>query len=156
MNNNFNQLKLKKELLENISKLNFTEMTAIQEESIPHSLEGKDLIAQAKTGSGKTIAFCLPILNKLEVKRFTIQAMILAPTRELANQIALQMQELARFTHNIKVTTLCGGVAYKPQVHSLSHKAHIIIGTPGRILKHLSEDTFEYHNINTLNTVSFF
>jgi len=92
----------------------------------------------------------LPILNKLDVKRFTIQTIILAPTRELANQIAVEMKKLARFAHNIKVTTLCGGMPYKPQVHSLSHKAHIIIGTPGRILKHLSDNTFEVNNINTL------
>ena len=150
MNKNFTELNLKKELIQNLDNLDYKIMTPIQSESLPISLDNNDLIAKAKTGSGKTIAFCLPILNKLDVKRFTIQTIILAPTRELANQIAVEMKKLARFAHNIKVTTLCGGMPYKPQVHSLSHKAHIIIGTPGRILKHLSDETFEVTNINTL------
>jgi ATP-independent RNA helicase DbpA len=125
-------------------------MTPIQEESLPITLQNKDLIAQAKTGSGKTIAFSLVLLNKLVVKNFTIQSIVLAPTRELANQIASELKQLAKFAHNIKITTLCGGMPYKPQVHSLSHKAHIVIGTPGRILKHLEENSFDPKDINTL------
>jgi ATP-independent RNA helicase DbpA len=125
-------------------------MTPIQEESLPITLQNKDLIAQANTGSGKTIAFSLVLLNKLIVKNFTIQSIVLAPTRELANQIASELKQLAKFAHNIKITTLCGGMPYKPQVHSLSHKAHIVIGTPGRILKHLEENSFDPKDINTL------
>ena len=150
MQSSFSNLAICKDMLNNLNKLNYTTMTAIQEQSIPLALEGNDIIAKAKTGSGKTLAFCLPILNKLDVKNFSIQAIILAPTRELANQISDQMKKLARFKHNIKVTTLCGGMSYKPQVHSLSHKAHIIIGTPGRILKHLGDGNFEVDDINTL------
>jgi ATP-independent RNA helicase DbpA len=150
MNKKFDQLNLHKDLIQNLNNLNYTTMTPIQELSLPISLQNNDLIAKAKTGSGKTIAFCLPILNKLEIKHFAIQSIVLTPTRELANQIAQEMKKLARFAHNIKITTLCGGMPYKPQVHSLFHKAHIVIGTPGRILKHLSEDTFETHNITTL------
>ena len=150
MQTSFKSLNLKKEILNNLNNLNYLKMTPIQEKSLPFTLDNKDLVAKAKTGSGKTIAFCLPILNKLNVQNFSIQAIILAPTRELANQIASQMQKLARFQHNIKITTLCGGMPYKPQVHSLSHQAHIVIGTPGRILKHLSEDTFSTKNIQTL------
>jgi len=150
MQTSFSNLAISKDMLSNLTKLNYTSMSAIQEQSLPIALENHDLIAKAKTGSGKTLAFCIPILNKLDVKNFSIQAMILAPTRELANQIADEMKKLARFKHNIKVTTLCGGMPYKPQVHSLSHKAHIVIGTPGRILKHLSEETFEITDINTL------
>lgn len=150
MNTSFKSLDIKKDLLLNLENLNYTKMTPIQAKSLPFTLDNKDLVAKAKTGSGKTIAFCLPILNKLDVKNFSIQAIILAPTRELANQISDEMKKLARFAHNIKVLTLCGGMPYRPQVHSLSHKAHIIIGTPGRILKHLSEDNFSCENINTL------
>ncbi len=147
---NFENLPLKKEIISNLKRLNFTSMTPIQQQSLPYTLQGKDIIAQAQTGSGKTIAFSLAVLNKLDIKHFRIQTLILAPTRELANQIAKEMKLLAKFTHNIKITTLCGGVPYKPQVHSLSHQAHIIIGTAGRILKHLTEKTFDPSNITTL------
>jgi ATP-independent RNA helicase DbpA len=141
---------LNPDLLKTLNRFGFENMTPIQEESLPITLQNKDLIAQAKTGSGKTIAFSLVLLNKLVVKNFTIQSIVLAPTRELANQIASELKQLAKFAHNIKITTLCGGMPYKPQVHSLSHKAHIVIGTPGRILKHLEENSFDPKDINTL------
>jgi len=149
--NNFTTLKnLQPELLEQILKFGFPSMSEIQEKSLPYSLNGEDVIAKAKTGSGKTLAFGIPILNKLNIPNFAIQTMILAPTRELANQISEELKQLAKFKHNIKILTLCGGVPYGPQVHSLSHKAHIIVGTPGRILKHLKEDNFSPNQINTL------
>lgn len=148
--NKFSVLPIKKDLLQNLEKLQFTQMTAIQKESLPLSLQGNDIIAKAKTGSGKTIAFGLVMLNKLQVKKFRIQSMVLCPTRELANQVADQLRDLAKAFHNVKITTLCGGMPYKPQVHSLSHQAHIIVGTPGRILKHLQEDSFDPNNIDTL------
>jgi ATP-independent RNA helicase DbpA len=147
----FSTLKnLNPDLLKTLNRFGFENMTPIQEKSLPITLQNKDLIAQAKTGSGKTIAFSLVLLNKLVVKNFTIQSIVLAPTRELANQIASELKQLAKFAHNIKITTLCGGMPYKPQVHSLSHKAHIVIGTPGRILKHLEENSFDPKDINTL------
>lgn len=148
--NDFNKLDLNKDILKNLEDLKFTQMTEIQKMSLPYALQKKDIIAQAKTGSGKTLAFCLPILQNLNVKQFDIQAILLAPTRELANQISSQMIKLARFTHNVKILTLCGGMPYKPQVHSLGHKAHIIIGTPGRILKHLEDDNLSTTLISTL------
>ncbi len=151
MNNSFDSLKsLDGELLKTLQKFGFSYMTEIQEKSLPFSLNGKDIIGKAKTGSGKTIAFSLPILNKLDVKKFDFQMIILAPTRELANQISDELKQLAKFQHNIKILTLCGGVPYNPQVHSLRHKAHIIVGTPGRILKHLQNDNFSPKGINTL------
>jgi ATP-independent RNA helicase DbpA len=113
-------------------------------------LENEDLIARAKTGSGKTASFGIALLSKLKVEKFRIQSMVLCPTRELANQVANELKLIARFKHNIKIITLCGGVSYKPQVHSLSHQAHIIVGTPGRILKHLEEDSFKTVDIDTL------
>ena len=149
-NNQFNNLQLNKLLIENLNRLGYIKMTPIQEQSLPLTLEGNDIIAQAQTGSGKTVAFSLVILNKLNIEKFAIQSLILCPTRELANQVATEMKKLAKFKHNIKITTLCGGMPYKPQVHSLSHQAHIIVGTPGRVLKHLSEDTFSTENINSL------
>ena len=118
--------------------------------ALPHTLENKDLIAKAKTGSGKTATFGITLINKLNVKRFRIQSMVLCPTRELADQVAKELRDIAKCTHNVKITTLCGGMAYKPQVHSLSHQAHIIVGTPGRILKHLQENSFKADEIESL------
>lgn len=146
----FKFLNLKKELLKSLESMNFHTMTPVQEMSLDHSLSGKDIIVKAKTGSGKTVAFGLPVLQKLNVKRFRIQSMILTPTRELANQVANELKKLASTTHNIKIITLCGGMPYRPQVHSLSHQAHIIVGTPGRILKHLEEDSFDPSEIEIL------
>ena len=125
-------------------------MTEIQAKTLPPVLDNKDVIAQAKTGSGKTVAFSIPIVNKLDVKRFRIQSIVLAPTRELANQIAVEIRKLSRHIHNVKVLTLCGGVAYRPQVTSLFHGAHIIVGTPGRILKHINEENIDLNDVNTL------
>jgi len=137
-------------MLKNLHSLGYDTMTPIQEKSLPHSLKNKDLIAKAKTGSGKTASFGIPLLTKLNVKRFRIQSLILCPTRELADQVATELRRLARFTHNIKILTLCGGVPFGPQAHSLSHKAHIIVGTPGRILKHLQEENISFDDVDTL------
>ena len=130
--------------------MGYTKLTAIQEKSLPLSLDNKDLIAQAKTGSGKTVSFCIPILNKINIKNFRIQSLILAPTRELANQIAQELRKLSRHIHNLKVLTLCGGMPFKPQALSLSHGCHIVVGTPGRVLKHIEEENISLENINTI------
>lgn len=149
-NTNFTKLNLSKQNIQNLLSLGFVQMTPIQEKSLPDILIGRDIIAQAKTGSGKTVAFGLGTLNNLDVKRFRIQSIILSPTRELAAQIAKTIKKLARYQHNVKILTLTGGVPYKPQVHSLSHGAHIIVGTPGRVLKHLQNNNLVTDNINTL------
>lgn len=125
-------------------------MTPIQAKSLPQILAGKDLIAQAKTGSGKTAAFGLGVLQNLNVKRFRVQAMVLCPTRELADQVAKEIRKLARGIHNIKVLTLCGGLPMGPQIGSLEHGAHIIVGTPGRILDHLDRGRIDLSELNTL------
>lgn len=108
-------------------------MTPIQAQSLPMMLAGKDVIGQGKTGSGKTAAFGLSLLNNLNVKRFRVQTLVLCPTRELADQVAKEIRKLARAIHNIKVLTLCGGMPMGPQIGSLEHGAHILVGTPGRI-----------------------
>ena len=145
----FSELNLSKEFLQNLDSLEYKTLTLIQEKTIPDALQNKDLIAKAKTGSGKTVAFGLPIVNKLKAKEFKIQALILAPTRELANQIAQNLRNLSRHIHNVKVLTLCGGVPFKPQVVSLQHNAHIVVATPGRVLKHIKEKNINLENINT-------
>ena len=146
----FSNLKLSKEMLQNLDKIGYKEMTPVQAETLPLILEGKDVIAQAKTGSGKTAAFGIGLLNKLQVKKFRVQALVLCPTRELADQVAKELRMIAKFTHNIKILTLCGGAAFGPQLGSLRHGAHIIVGTPGRILKHLNKETLSLENLETL------
>ncbi len=145
----FNELNISEDFKNNLQSLGFTTLTPIQELSLNSSLLGKDLIARAKTGSGKTVAFSLPIVEKLRVKEFKIQALLLAPTRELANQIAQNLRLLFRHIHNVKILTLCGGVPFKPQVVSLSHQAHIVVGTPGRVLKHLNEKNLNLDFVET-------
>ena len=149
-NKSFSTLNLSTNMIDNLNKFGYKYMTPIQEKGLQLALDKKDIIAKAKKGSGKTATFSIPIINNLNVKNFNIQTLIIAPTRELAQQIADELKNIAKAIHNIKILTLCGGVPYKPQVHSLSHKAHIIVGTAGRILKHLQENSFETNNINTL------
>lgn len=146
----FSTLKLKPALLQNLDSIGYTSMTPIQEQSLPHILAGKDVIAQGKTGSGKTAAFVLGMLEKLNVKRFRIQALVLCPTRELADQVAKEVRTLARTIHNIKVLTLCGGTPLGPQIGSLEHGAHIIVGTPGRIEDHINRKTLNLEYVETL------
>jgi len=146
----FSNLTLSKEMLHNLNEIGYKEMTAIQAQSLPHILDGKDVIAQAKTGSGKTAAFGIGLLTKLQVKKFRVQSLILCPTRELADQVAKELRTLARATHNVKILTLCGGTAFGPQLGSLRHGAHIIVGTPGRILKHLKKETLSLKDMDML------
>jgi ATP-independent RNA helicase DbpA len=137
-------------LLENLVSLTYLTMTPIQAQSLPAILEGKDIIAQAKTGSGKTAAFGLGLLEKLEVKRFRVQSLVLCPTRELADQVARELRKLGRSIHNIKILTLCGGTPFGPQIGSLEHGAHIVVGTPGRIEEHLRKGSLKLDNLNML------
>eukprot|EP00095_Tigriopus_kingsejongensis_P011376 maker-scaffold913_size81748-snap-gene-0.4 protein:Tk11376 transcript:maker-scaffold913_size81748-snap-gene-0.4-mRNA-1 annotation:"dead deah box helicase" len=125
-------------------------MTPIQALSLPIILDGKDVIGQGKTGSGKTAAFGLGVLQNLRVKRFRVQSLVLCPTRELADQVAKEIRTLARGIHNIKVLTLCGGMPMGPQIGSLEHGAHILVGTPGRILDHLERERIDLSELNTL------
>ncbi|VAY86307.1 ATP-dependent 23S rRNA helicase DbpA [hydrothermal vent metagenome] len=150
MSSQFSQFNLSSSMIDALSSLGYEQMTQIQFKSLPFILKNRDVIAQAKTGSGKTALFGIGVLNKLNVKRFRIQALIMCPTRELANQVASELRKIARFSHNIKILTLCGGVSYNTQMHSLSHQAHIVIGTPGRVLKHFQNDNIEYGYIETL------
>jgi ATP-independent RNA helicase DbpA len=125
-------------------------MTAIQQQALPIVLQGKDVIGQGKTGSGKTAAFSLGLLSNLNVQRFRVQTLVLCPTRELADQVAKEIRTLARGIHNIKVLTLCGGMPMGPQIGSLEHGAHILVGTPGRILDHMSKGRISLDELNTL------
>ncbi|KYN83401.1 ATP-dependent RNA helicase [Vibrio cidicii] len=146
----FSTLPLKDELLATLDSLGYTEMTPIQAQSLPSVLAGEDVIGQGKTGSGKTATFALGLLSNLNVQRFRVQSLVLCPTRELADQVASEIRTLARGIHNIKVLTLCGGMPMGPQIGSLEHGAHILVGTPGRILDHMSKGRINLDELNTL------
>jgi len=146
----FSQLPLAKGQIENLGSLGYARMTDIQAAALPIALAGKDLIAQAKTGSGKTATFTLPLLSKLNPRDFGAQALVLCPTRELATQVAAETRRLARHQQNIKVVTLCGGQPIGPQIGSLEHGAHIVVGTPGRIKDHLRKQTLDISRVSTL------
>lgn len=146
----FSSLNLSPALLENLTTLGYLQMTPIQAQSLPLVLDGKDLIAKAKTGSGKTAAFGLGLLSSLDVNRLEVQALVLCPTRELADQVATEIRRLARTLPNVKLVTLCGGTPTAPQSATLSFGAHIAVGTPGRILKHLEQGTLELDSLKTL------
>ncbi|MDQ5942456.1 MAG: ATP-dependent helicase DbpA, partial [Pseudomonadota bacterium] len=133
----FDDLPLSPAMKANLRQLEYLTMTPIQAASLPVALAGNDLIAQAKTGSGKTAAFALPLLARLNPRHFGVQAMVLCPTRELAEQVAQEIRRLARAQDNIKVLTLCGGAPMRAQITSLEHGAHIVVGTPGRLMDHI-------------------
>lgn len=136
MNDDFASLALAPALLANLASLAYHRMTPIQAAVLPLVLEGRDVIAEAKTGSGKTVAFGLGVIAAVDPRRPFPQALVLCPTRELAEQVASQLRKLARATPNLKVLALCGGVPLYPQIASLRHGAHVVVGTPGRVGKH--------------------
>ncbi len=146
----FSELPLSPAMQATLQQLGYLTMTPIQAVSLPIALAGHDLIAQAKTGSGKTAAFSLALLTNLNPRRFAVQAMVLCPTRELADQVTQEIRRLARSADNIKILTLCGGSIMRTQVSSLEHGAHIIVGTPGRIMDHMERGTLNLEALNTL------
>jgi len=141
---------LSSELINNLEQLEYTTMTAIQEATIPIVLQSKDIIAQAKTGSGKTASFGIPIIEKIDTKNRNPQTLILCPTRELADQVAKELRSIARYKNNLKILTLCGGTPIRPQMASLEQGGHILVGTAGRVQDHLSRETIYLKDINTL------
>ena len=146
----FAALPLSAAMLANLDRLGYRTMTPIQRAALPLALAGKDLIAQAKTGSGKTAAFAIPLLAKLDVARLDVQALVLCPTRELAEQVTQELRRLARAEDNVKILTLAGGVMMRGQRTSLEHGAHIAVGTPGRIMDLLDRGNLELGAVKTL------
>lgn len=146
----FSSLPLTAEFIDNLNSLEYLSMTPIQAQSLPVVLEGKDLIAQAKTGSGKTAAFGIGLLHNLDSQTYLTQVLVLCPTRELADQVSKEIRRLARPVPNTKILTLCGGTPIGPQFASLEHQPHIVVGTPGRVLKHLQKGTLKLNTLKTL------
>lgn len=146
----FNEFGLSTAMLANLDRLGFSQPTAIQARALPPALAGRDVIAMAQTGSGKTAAFGIPLVERLNPTLFAVQSLVLCPTRELADQVAKSLRQLARARNNIKVLTLCGGVPIGPQIGSLSHGAHLVVGTPGRVLDHLRKGTLVLDRLRTV------
>ncbi len=149
-NDSFSSLNLARAQLANLDSLGYKKMTPIQARSLPLVLRGKDLIARAKTGSGKTAAFGLGLLEKINPRFFGVQALVLCPTRELADQVGKELRRLGRGIPNIKLVSLCGGKPFAPQKSSLQHGAHIVVGTPGRVLDHLKKEILQLNRLQTL------
>ncbi|EXU76897.1 ATP-dependent RNA helicase DbpA [Erwinia mallotivora] len=134
----------------NLNELGYHLMTPVQAASLPAILAGEDVRAQAKTGSGKTVAFGLGVMQQIDATNYSTQALVICPTRELAEQVAESLRRLARFTANIKILTLCGGQPAAAQRDSLLHAPHIVVGTPGRIVDHLKRSTLKLTQMKTL------
>jgi ATP-independent RNA helicase DbpA len=133
-----------------LKEVGYEQMTPVQASSIPAILAGRDVVAQARTGSGKTAAFALGLLSALDVASGTLQGLVLCPTRELADQVSREIRRLARFIPNVKVLTLCGGVPLRPHLASLAHEPNIVVGTPGRILELLQKKALPLKSVRVL------
>ena len=146
----FHTLPLKPALLASVETLGYAAMTPVQAQSLPPMLAGRDVIAQAQTGSGKTAAFGLSLLQAIEVDTIRLQALVLCPTRELADQVGKAIRKLAATIPNVKLLTLCGGMPLGPQLASLTHDPHIVVGTPGRVQEHLKRGSLHGGGIKVL------
>ena len=146
----FSDLPLSSEILKSLLFFSYEQMTAIQKQSLFDILNNKDLVGQAKTGSGKTAAFAIGILSKLNTSKKDVQALVLCPTRELSEQVCKEIRKIGSFIPNIKIATLCGGSPIRAQMASLSGVVHCVVGTPGRILDHINKNSLNLRNLETL------
>lgn len=146
----FSSLALNPAALDALRTLGYTEMTPIQAASLPSILEGKDVLAQAPTGSGKTVAFGLGLLARIDPAIVAVQGLVLCPTRELADQVSREIRRLASFVPNIKLLTLCGGIPLRPQLASLQHPPHVVVGTPGRIQELVDQEALAFGQIKVV------
>lgn len=149
-NTSFSKFPLRTELLSVLSELKFDKMTPIQEQSLPFLLEGKDCIGKSKTGSGKTAAFTLPILQKLDLENRNIQALIICPTRELGQQVTKEIRKLGRKYDGLQVLLVAGGQPLREQAFALRRGVHIVVGTPGRLLDLIYKQEMDLLDMKTL------
>ena len=149
MASTFNTLGIRPEIVQALKKNNLTVATPVQRAAIPMLLSGKDVIAQAQTGTGKTLAFVLPILEIIDTEQPHVQALIITPTRELAIQITAEFKKLAD-TVGARVLAAYGGQDVEGQIHKLKGAAHIVVGTPGRLLDHLRRGTLALSRVSML------
>lgn len=146
----FDELQLDERILRAVADMGFEEASPIQAQAIPVQMEGRDIIGQAQTGTGKTAAFGIPLLQKIDPKSKKLQAVALCPTRELAIQVADEVRRLAKYMHGVKVLPIYGGQDIVKQIRSLKDGTQIIIGTPGRVMDHMRRKTVKFDNVHTV------
>lgn len=146
----FDELQLDERILRAVADMGFEEASPIQAQAIPVQAEGRDIVGQAQTGTGKTAAFGIPLLQKIDPKVKKLQAVALCPTRELAIQVADEIRRLAKYMHGVKVLPIYGGQDIVKQIRSLKDGTQIIIGTPGRVMDHMRRKTVKFENVHTV------
>ena len=147
---NYSELNVPEQIHKAVERMGFTEMTEVQEKAIPPMMEGKDIIAKAPTGTGKTCAFSIPLILGLDQSRNYPQAVVMAPTRELAQQITEDLQDLAHFYPDIRVVTVYGGANIQKQIEKLKKGAQIVVATPGRLQDHMNRRTVDLSHVTTV------
>jgi ATP-dependent RNA helicase DbpA len=146
----FKSLSLAPELLEVVMSMGFTQMTPVQAACIPLLLKGRDIVGQSQTGSGKTAAFALPILQNIRLDQRSPQALILCPTRELCAQVLREVRKFSKALTGLQVVALVGGQPYRPQIQALEQGVHVIVATPGRMLEHMGDNNVDFRYLKTL------
>ena len=146
----FNETTLSDELKRALSENGYVEATPIQTQTLPYMLEGKDIIGQSQTGTGKTAAYGLPIIDSIDVNVDKVQALILCPTRELALQVVNEMRKFAKYKSDVKCLAVYGGENIERQIQSLKRGVKIVVGTPGRIMDHMRRRTLKFANVKTV------
>ena len=146
----FDEMGIIPQILRGVEEMGFEEMTPIQAQAIPAVMEGGDVIGQAQTGTGKTAAFGIPILQKVDTSRKSTQVLVLSPTRELAIQVAEEIRNLGKYMHGVKILPVYGGQDITKQIRSLKGGIQIIVGTPGRVMDHLRRKTIRCDEVNTI------
>jgi ATP-independent RNA helicase DbpA len=146
----FVSLHLSEQLLQNLQQLGFTEPTAIQQQAIPLILSRKDVAAQAETGSGKTAAYGLPLLQNIDTNTQQVQALIMVPTRELAVQVREELKSLGKNMQQLKISAVYGGHSFSEEENSFKYPPQLLIATPGRLLDHLKRDTIHLQKLRQL------
>ena len=147
---NYSELNVPEQIHKAVERMGFTEMTEVQEKAIPPMMEGKDIIAKAPTGTGKTCAFGIPLILGLDQSRNYPQAVVMAPTRELAQQITEDLQDLEHFYPDIRVVTVYGGANIQKQIEKLKKGAQIVVATPGRLQDHMNRRTVDLSHVTTV------
>ena len=144
---NFEELCLDPRILRAVTEMGFEQASPIQAQAIPVAIDGKDMIGQAQTGTGKTAAFGIPLLQRVDPHNKKLQAVVLCPTRELAIQCADEIRKFAKFMHGIKILPIYGGQDISKQIRSLKGGTQVIIGTPGRVIDHINRHTLKMQNV---------
>ena len=147
---NFEELNLDPKIMRAVTEMGFEQASPIQAKSIPIAMEGKDMIGQAQTGTGKTAAFGIPVLQRVDPHKKKLQTIVLCPTRELAIQSANEIRKLSKFMHGVKVLPIYGGQEISKQIRSLKGGVQVVIGTPGRVIDHIRRHTLKLGELETI------